>query len=110
MPLSNERDQLNLFSGPPKKVIDKFDGATYEKPKDGERLTTLMGRVYELMRDGKWRTLRQIASKCNGTEASVSARLRDLRKEKFRSRYPSKDVIRERVPDGNGLHRYRVVV
>ncbi len=94
----------------PKPAVGKFDGATYDKSKDGQRLTTLMSRVYELMRDGRWRTLSTIAKKCKGTEASVSARLRDLRKDKFQMRYPSKRVDRKRIDNGNGLHTYRVVV
>jgi hypothetical protein len=36
-----------------------------------------------LMSDGKPLTLRQIAEAVNGSEAGVSARLRDLRKERF---------------------------
>ena len=43
------------------------------------RLNRLLDRVYRLMRDGKPRTLRQIADACNGGEASCSARLREIR-------------------------------
>lgn len=112
-----DTSQLDLF-GPkptrvanpaPKPVVDKFDGATYDKSKDGERLTGLMGRVHALMSDDQWRTLAQIVTECGGTEASVSARLRDLRKDKFKKRYPSENVVRRRVENGNGLHEYRVV-
>lgn len=60
-----------------------FDGATYDPEKDFRRLDSQLGRVYRLMRDGKWRTLREIAMLVNGSEAGVSARLRDLRKPKF---------------------------
>lgn len=40
-------------------------------------------RVRELMRDGKWRTLSEIADVTGDPEASVSARLRDLRRPKY---------------------------
>jgi len=73
-------------------VIDKvsdtkqamnFDGDTFNKELDAPRLTTQFGRVKALMLDGKWRTLSEIQDVVGGTEASVSARLRDLRKVKF---------------------------
>jgi hypothetical protein len=35
------------------------------------------------MLDGQWRTLSQIVLHVGGSEAGVSARLRDLRKQKF---------------------------
>lgn len=42
---------------------------------------TQLERVYELMRDGKWRTLREIHRALGkGLDTSISARLRDLRK------------------------------
>ena len=50
---------------------------------DQERLSSLLERVKALMSDGNARTLAQIAQKTGGTESSVSARLRDLRKERF---------------------------
>ena len=60
-----------------------FDGNTYEPELDWQRLTSQMGRVFLLMRDAKWRTLQDISQMAQGSEASVSARLRDLRKERF---------------------------
>ena len=57
-----------------------FDGITYA-PEDHDRLKTLLARVRLLMSDGAQRTLAQIQYECGGSEASVSARLRDLRKE-----------------------------
>lgn len=81
-----------------------FDGETYDEERDEARLTGQMARVYELMRDGEWRTLGWIAALCNGSEAGISARLRDLRKEKFGGH----TVERQHVE--NGLHRYRLIV
>jgi hypothetical protein len=58
------------------------------------------------MLDGRWRTLRQISDATGSPEASVSARLRDMRKPRF----GASTVDRERMgdPDG-GLHRYRLL-
>ena len=86
-------------------VMD-FQGATFDPALDGERLAGQLSRVYRLMRDGKWRTLREIADVVGGSEAGVSARLRDLRKDEFKSLYRVSGVDRERVE--GGLHRYRV--
>lgn len=80
-----------------------FDGATYEPGADHARLTGQLARVLDLMRDGKWRTLGQIAEAVQGSEAGVSARLRDLRKPRFGAYM----VDRERV-EGR-LFRYRLV-
>lgn len=80
-----------------------FQGATYEPKFDQERLGGQMRKVYALMRDGNWRTLREIADCVGGSEAGVSARLRDLRKIAFGSHV----VERERVGD-SGLFRYRM--
>lgn len=55
------------------------------------------------MRDGRWRTLREIAALTGAPEASVSARLRDARKGKFGAWVVSK----RRVGMG-GLYAYRV--
>ena len=84
-----------------------FDGVTYDPALDADRLRILLGRVYAFMRDGEWRTLAEIAAACGGTEASVSARLRDLRKERF----GAYAVERRRVgqPD-RGLFEYRLDV
>jgi hypothetical protein len=82
-----------------------FDGATFEPELDHDRLLTLLNRVRDLMADGNWRTLAQIVQACGGTEASVSARLRDLRKPKFGAH----DVRRRRVCGADGLFEYRVI-
>ena len=60
-----------------------FDGATYDRALDGVRLTGQLQRVFDYMQNGGWKTLPQIATKVGGSEAAVSARLRDLRKPKF---------------------------
>lgn len=88
-----------------------FDGDTFDPKKDGARLTGQLKKVMELMRDGEWRTLAEIQAKVGGSEAGVSARLRDLRKQKFGTHM----VERRRVHRGDmgpdecvGVWEYRV--
>ncbi|MBP6479826.1 MAG: hypothetical protein KA310_03170 [Pseudomonadales bacterium] len=94
-------DQTNLF-----------DGGTFEHKKDGARLRGQLLKVRELMRDGQWRTLGEIRAVVGGSEAGVSARLRDLRKEKFGARLVER---RRRGAAGlagdpkSGLWEYRVL-
>lgn len=82
-----------------------FDGETYDLEEDQDRLRAQLAAVRALMRDGQWRTLREISDLIHAPEASVSARLRDLRKPRFGYWL----VLRRRVPNGRGLHQYRVV-
>lgn len=79
-----------------------FDGETFNREQDGARLSRQLESVFDLMKDGKWRTIREIAARTKKPETSVSARLRDLRKEKF----GSWNVDRRKV--GVGLFEYRV--
>jgi len=60
-----------------------FDGETYDRARDRERLHAQLSRVFRYMRDREWHTLENIAAGTGDPQASVSARLRDLRKEKF---------------------------
>jgi hypothetical protein len=61
-----------------------FDGKTYDPAFDVTRLGKQLGRVLMLMADGTWRTLAEIHTSIGlGTEAAISARLRDLRKDRF---------------------------
>lgn len=83
-----------------------FDGATFDPTEDGERLSRQLLAVRSLMLDGRWRTFVQIQEGIGmGTEAAISARLRDLRKPRF----GAYEVLRRRVPGTKGLHEYRVV-
>ena len=60
-----------------------FDGITYDPRLDHHRLTKQLDKVWYIMKDSEWRTLREIALLTDAPESSVSARLRDLRKSKF---------------------------
>jgi hypothetical protein len=63
--------------------MPQFDGRAYSSQFDHERLTGQIRRVYDLMRDGRWRTLDEIAAATGDPAASVSAQLRNLRKPRF---------------------------
>ncbi len=82
-----------------------FGGATYEPEHDGERLGKQLAAVKHLMIDGEWRTLGEISAEVGSPQASVSARLRDLRKERFGQYVVSRRARGER---GRGLYEYRV--
>jgi len=64
-------------------MIKHFDGVDYQPELDFVRLTGQMDRIYNLMQDGKWRTLKQISDIARAPEASVSAGLRNFRKARF---------------------------
>ncbi len=61
------------------------DGDTYQAELDFNRLNNQAEEIFEIMSDSKLRTLADIAYSTGYGEASVSARLRDFRKEKFGS-------------------------
>ena len=95
----------DLFGDLPQPERKKaFDGKTYEPGRDYVRLNGQMLKVFQFMQDARWHTLREIADAAEGSEAAVSARLRDLRKVK----YGNHTVEREHVV--NGLFRYRLVL
>ncbi len=81
-----------------------FDGQTYEPKLDHARLTSMLERVQSVLSNGRWYTLRELSQLANGSEASISARLRDLRKPRFGSH--KVDKKREH----SGLWRYRLKV
>jgi hypothetical protein len=81
-----------------------FGGDTFNEDLDGDRLRKQLAAVWHVMSDGQWRTLEQLAKEADAPEPSVSARLRDFRKERF----GSYRVERQRIPNGNGLHIYRI--
>lgn len=60
-----------------------YGGKTFDPVLDEERLNDQTIRIYRLMNDSQWRTLAEIAAETCDPEASVSARLRDLRKDDF---------------------------
>lgn len=83
-----------------------FDGETYEPAKDHERLTGQLGRVRTVMLDHVWRTLAEIEAVTGDPPASISARLRDLRKTKFGGYTIQR---RRRGEDTSGLFEYCLI-
>ena len=80
-----------------------IDGETFDEARDGARLTGQAADVYALMQDRRWRTLGRITEVVGGSEAGVSARLRDLRKDKFGNFRVERRHIQR------GLWEYRVL-
>ena len=91
-----------VLDGPALRVVQSFDGETFESARDGARLTAQLDRVRLVVQDGRWRSLSQIAQESQAPVASVSARLRDLRKDRF----GGYSVERRYVV--NGLYEYRL--
>lgn len=84
--------------------VTYFDGETYEPARDGERLEGQLQRVFALMADARWRTLAEIATAVDGSEAAVSARLRDLRKARFGGHTVNRRYLHD------GIWQYQVLV
>ena len=61
-------------------------------------------RIWNVMSDGRWRTLREIATLTGDPEASISAQLRHLRKPRFGAYEVEREYLRD------GLYRYKVNV
>lgn len=81
------------------------DGETYKAEFDYDRLNRQQKAVYDVMKDGNWRTLRAISLLTHCPEASVSARLRDLRKPRF----GGLTIERKRHEIMPGVWMYRIV-
>lgn len=75
--------QPSLFSWTPPSILGPRDGQTFDHKRDGARLNKQAQDVFNLLANGQWYTLDQISYCTNHPQASVSARLRDLRKPKF---------------------------
>ena len=82
----------------------RFNGPDYEPKRDDKRLSAQTLRIFNLMSDGEWRTLGQIAEGTGDPESSISAQLRHLRKERFGSHTVEKEYL------GDGLYQYRLTV
>lgn len=68
------------------------------------RLKKQLERVFAALAGEKWVTLEMVAAVSDAPEASVSARLRDLRKARFGG-----FVIEQRLTPTEGLHEYRLL-
>lgn len=59
------------------------DGITFEADRDEARLNRQGRRVWRVLRQGGWYSLAEISTATGDPESSVSARLRDFRKDRF---------------------------
>lgn len=84
-----------------------FSGETYNEKQDRVRLTGQYKRVRDVMADGYWRTLEEISLLAGAPPQSVSARLRDLRKERFGSHHVER---RSRGDHSLGIFEYRLIM
>lgn len=82
--------------------LELFNGEDYDPLRDNSRLSAQLNRIKNLMFDGKSRTLREIAEITGDPEASISAQLRHLRKERFGAHTVNKKYL------GSGLYTYAV--
>jgi len=80
-----------------------FDGPDYVAERDEQRLTKQYIRIFELMRDGQWRSLNEIEKLTGDPPASISAQLRHMRKPRFGSHKVDKKY------EGSGLYLYRLI-
>jgi len=80
-----------------------FNGSDYVPVRDNPRLTNQIEKVFDLMKDATWRTLAEISYNTDAPEASVSAQLRHLRKDRFGGH-----TVEKRY-DGGGLYSYALL-
>ncbi len=80
-----------------------FDGPGVDEA-DTSRLAKQLVQVRVLMADGNWRALFEISELLGYPEASISARIRDLRKARFGSH-----TVESRRRS-QGLHEYRLIL
>ncbi len=89
-----------------------FDGVTYEPKFDATRLRGEMARVYDTISGTRfgirrpWWTLAEIRDATGAPEASISARLRDLRKARFGSHTVNR---RRRGDPSKGVFEYQLL-
>lgn len=81
-----------------------FGGTTFEEKIDGDRLRGQLRIVFDMMKDGRWRTPEEMEKITGFRWASINARLRDLRK----ARFGGFTVNRKRV--AGGQFAYQLIV
>ena len=84
--------------------MEKFDGSDYRPERDDARLDKQIDRVKKACRSGVPMTLAAIAKETGDPEASISAQLRHLRKEKHGSHSVDKIHV------SHGLYLYKVTL
>lgn len=84
-----------------------FDGSDYKPELDHARLTGQLLAIFELMRPGRWLTLREISEFTGAPESSASAQLRNMKKSRFGGHTVEK---RRRGDKSRGLWEYKLIV
>jgi len=85
-------------------LLGPRDGITFDAAKDTARLNRQMELVYGVMKDGGWYTLAELHERTGQPEASIGARTRDFRKQKFGGHTV------ERRRRSRGVFEYRLLV
>lgn len=94
--------QPSLFDYTPSVILGDRDGSTFSRSRDGVRLNEQCQDVFNFLSDNCWHTLREAHERTGHPEASISARIRDLKKERFGGFKISKRYI------NNGLWQYKM--
>jgi hypothetical protein len=84
-----------------------FDGSTFEVEHDQSRLTKQLDVVREVLLGGQWHTPEQLEAATGYRWASISARIRDLRKSRFGAFVVERRSCGERA---KGCFEYRIKV
>ena len=87
----------------------RFDGATFNQARDGERLTSQLQDVIAVMAAGSWWTLAMLAKETRHPEASISARIRDLKKPTICARLGRYFRVESDPPEAGGTWHYRLL-
>ncbi len=95
-----------MVAGLPEQTDFDFDGKTYEPEYDKVRLNKQASRVWMQVASGRWLTLREIEDATGDPQASISARLRDFRKDRFGGHSIER---RRRGEAKQGLWEYRLI-
>jgi hypothetical protein len=82
----------------------RYNGPEYKPRRDWHRLHAQTGRIFDAMRDAKWRTLTQIAELTGDPTPSISAQLRHLRKDRFGNHVVNRRHVMR------GLYEYQLVI
>ncbi len=84
-----------------------FNGPEYDPQFDRERLTGQILRIFTVMADAGWRTLAEIEGITGDPQASISAQLRHLRKDRFGAHTINR---RARGDREDGLFEYQLLI
>lgn len=84
---------------------EAFAGRTYDAPRDYARMNKQLRAVFDRMSDGQWRTLAELSDFVSGSDTSLSARLRDLRKSEYGSH-----IVESRPRSGGMAWEYKLTV